>query len=98
MRLLPASTHDRLLLVLMVALLPVAGLVASAAIDIFQLAEDYSKEEALRIATTAARKHQQLLSETEQLLSILSEVPEIRSPVIPACSELLRRMLRGNNK
>lgn len=98
MKLLPASARGRLLLVLAISLFPVAGLVTSATISILQLARQHVEQETLVITNAAARKHRQLLSETEQLLSILGEVPALRDPASPACSELLRRMLRVKNQ
>lgn len=85
-------------MVLMIALFPVAGLVASATISILKLGRNNVEHDARSIANAAARKHQQLLSETEQLLSILGEVPALRDAASPACSELLRRMLGVKNQ
>ena len=83
------------MLLILIAMLPIAGLTVYSSLDLRQAQADASKAEALRLARSAAATHASYVEGARQLLITLSLLPEVRSLDGEACSRRLAEMLKG---
>ena len=88
----------RLLLLVLIALAPMFGLIAYMGLEGHRDAQELSQREAIWLARLSADHQQQLLSETQHLLFVLSQLPQIRQRDWGACSMLLATVLRESSR
>jgi PAS domain S-box-containing protein len=91
-----SSLRSRLLLLVLLAVLPALGLVFYADIEQRRQATAEAQEEALRLAHLAANNRSQLIAEAHHFLTILAQLPQVRTSLTaagpeqaPACQTLL---------
>ena len=87
-----ANFRHRLLLLVLLAVLPALGLMLYTADEQRRLAASNAQEEALRFVRLASNNHEHLIKETEQLLSVMAQLPEVRDESYDSCSELFSRL------
>ncbi|MBM3944373.1 MAG: PAS domain S-box protein, partial [SAR202 cluster bacterium] len=88
------SVRSRFILLMVVALLPMAALLAY---DAYQEREDalaQSEAEVLRLAWLASANYETEVEGARELLTALAQVPALRRSDIPACNELVTLLLR----
>ncbi len=90
------SLRFRLLLLVLLALLPVLGLVLRTASEQRRLAAIQAQEDALRLARTAAGSQEQLIGSAQQLLLMLGQLPAVRDPA--ACNAALAKLLKSDRR
>ena len=88
-----ASLRVRLLLLVLVAVLPVLGLMVYTNVELRRLAAADVEREALRLVRIAASDQRDMMKDTRQLLFALAQLPEVRDDNAEACSTLLARLL-----
>jgi serine phosphatase RsbU (regulator of sigma subunit) len=94
MRISLASLRSRLLLLVLLALVPVLGLMLWTAAEQRRLAAAEVQENALRLARLASLDQERLIESTRQLLVVLAQLPEVRRGDPAACGALLAVLLQ----
>src|SRR5262245_41444172 len=90
----PASLRDRLVALILVAALPILGLVLYAYVGQRREGVQEGRASALRVAQSLGRAHDQRLGETRRLLVTLAALPEARTPDSPTCAARFATFLR----
>jgi signal transduction histidine kinase/CheY-like chemotaxis protein len=90
-----SSLRPRFVLIILIAMLPVAGLNVVTFVELRKAQADASKAEALRLARSAAATHAAYVEGARQLLIALSLLPEVRGLDGEACG---RRLAEIRNK
>ena len=82
----PSSLRVRLLVLVLLAIVPLLGLILYNAAERRALAADRAHTDALQIARLAASTQAQFIEQARQMLVSLAERPELRAAGLPACS------------
>jgi PAS domain S-box-containing protein len=88
-----SSLRVRLLLLVLVAVVPILGLMVYTNGELRRRAAADAEGEALRLARIAASDQRDLMKDTRQLLFALAQLPEVQDGNAGACSTLLARLL-----
>ncbi len=93
-----ASLRTRLFLLILIAVLPMLGLIFY--FDLQQRQRDIRQVEtdALQLAHMVASTHQDLLEHSHLLLSTLALLPQIQNNDLTACHELLARVVQQSSQ
>jgi signal transduction histidine kinase/ActR/RegA family two-component response regulator/HAMP domain-containing protein len=84
-----SSLRARLLLLVLVAVLPAAGLIVFTTWEQRRQAREAVQGDALQLAELVATDHQRLIEGARQLLTALARLPEVREPREGRCGALL---------
>jgi PAS domain S-box-containing protein len=91
------NLRQRLLIILLIAVVPVIGLIFYQA----KLARDVgiaeAQEKAWQIAENVAAREARFIDSARQLLTLLADTPEVMSSETAACGKLLRRFTGHND-
>ena len=87
-----SNFRHRLLLLVLLAAIPALGLMLYTATEQRQQAATNAQEEALRLVRLASNNHEHLIKETEQLLSVIAQLPEVRGESYDSCFALFSRL------
>ena len=88
----------RLMLLVLLAVVPALVLLLPTAAEQRRLAIDAVQAQALQLARLSASDQDDAIGETRQLLSILSQLPEIGAGAGAPCSSLLGRLLSQDSR
>lgn len=88
------SLQQRLFLLLVIAFLPVVGILWFVNGQLRDLETRAHEQELRRIAEVTAVEYNQLLQDSRTLLGVLAEFPEVRDALKPQCDERLSAALR----
>ena len=88
------SLRNRLLAVVLAALLPMLALLIYVAWRNQQNVTADANESALRLARAAAAHEQSIIEDAKRLLGVLAQLPEVRRGDGPACTRLMADLLR----
>lgn len=88
------SLRVRLLLLILVILLPAAGLLVYTAMEQRRAAIAEARSSASRLALFTSQSQQQLIDMTRALLTALATVPDVRRGEAAACSALVTDLLK----
>jgi PAS domain S-box-containing protein len=88
-----SSLRVRLLLLVLVAVVPILGLMVYTSGELRRRAAADAEGEALRLARIAASDQRDMMKDTRQLLFALAQLPEVEDGNPEACSTLLARLL-----
>jgi PAS domain S-box-containing protein len=88
-----ASLRVRLLLLVLVAVVPILGLMVYTNGELRRRAAADAEGEALRLARIAASDQRDMMKDARQLLFALAQLPEVHDGNPEACSTLLARLL-----
>ncbi len=91
-----AGLRLRLLLVILLAVLPLAGLTVYAGLQQRHEAVRAAQQEALRVARLAASDQERITDGARQLLVALANTPSVREQDAGACARLVADVLRQN--
>ena len=89
-----SSLRARLLLLVLLAVIPVLGLLLYTDLEQRRLAADQAQEDALRFVRLAAADQTQLIQGTDQLLAALAQLPAVRDGDPEACTLLFTNLLK----
>jgi signal transduction histidine kinase len=89
-----SSLRARLLLLVLLAAVPVLGLILYTDLEQRRLAADQAQEDALRFARLAAADQAQLIQGAHQLLTALSQLPAVRDGDSETCTMLFTNLLK----
>lgn len=89
------SLRARLFILATLAVLPAVVLISYTAIQQQKVATESTQEQASKLASLIARKHEDLTEKSRYLLTALSRVPSLLKPG-PECHEILEQFLKGN--
>jgi PAS domain S-box-containing protein len=81
------------LLLILVAVVPILGLMVHTNVELRRVAAMDVEREALRLARIAASDQEDMMKDARQLLFALAQLPEVRGDDAEACSTLLARLL-----
>ena len=91
------NLRQRLLIILLIAVLPIVGLIFYQA----KLARDVgiaeAQEKAWQIAENVAAREARFIDSARQLLTLLADTPEVMSSETATCGKLLRRFAGHND-
>ena len=87
------SLRLRLLIIVILAMIPAIGLIQYNASEQRKLAISNAHEEAVRLARVAVYQHKNLIDDTRLLLTMLAQVPEVRSGSREQCNALMANLL-----
>ncbi len=91
------SLRSRLLLLVLLSMLPAFGLIVYSAMEQRTIAVAEAQQKTRELATLATAEEKSLISETRQMLSILSNTPYVTVPeLLPRCHESLSRIRQQN--
>lgn len=90
-----SGLRARLLLFLLLAMLPVLGLILYTAYHSWKLAESFTRDETARLVRLATSDYQRLVESTRHLLGALAGVAEVRERNPASCSALFDRLKMG---
>lgn len=88
------SLQLRLFLLLVVAFLPVVGILWYVNGELRRLETRAHEQELRRIAQVTVAEYNQLLADSRTLLGVLAELPEVRAAETPECNQRLTAALR----
>ena len=88
------SLRNRLLAVILAALLPALALIFYAAWQNQRNITASVNENALRLARVAAAQEQRLIEDAQRLLGVLAQLPAVRTGDGPACKQLMAEVLQ----
>jgi diguanylate cyclase (GGDEF)-like protein len=89
-----ASLRDRVLAVVLLAVLPALGLAVYTHVGERREAARAAREDALRLARVAAQAYEQHLAHLHRFLVMVAAPPEARDPAAPACARRYQALLR----
>ncbi len=89
-----SSLRARLLLLVLLAVLPVLGLILYTDLEQRKLAATQAQEDALRFARLAAADQAQLIQGMHQLLAALAQLPAVRDGDPDTCTTLFTNLLK----
>jgi diguanylate cyclase len=89
----PTRLRVRLMLLVLLAVIPAAGLLLYGLDQHRGVAAQKAREEALRAVRIAAASHERLIEGARQMLVLLAQLPEIRTKDPGACSAFLAGIL-----
>ncbi|OPX88950.1 MAG: Sporulation kinase E [Pelotomaculum sp. PtaB.Bin104] len=90
------SLRTRLLLIILSAVLPALGLILYTAAEQRQMTLVQVQERALQLVRVASNDQERLIEGAHQFLTIVSQLPEVRSGDSASCSMLLADLLKQN--
>lgn len=88
-----ARLRARLMLLVGLAVVPALAMILYTGLEQRRLAAERARREAMTLASTVAAEQAHLISETQQLLALLSQLPQIRAMDAAECEPLLRELL-----
>ncbi|MDP2253595.1 MAG: hypothetical protein Q8J60_05385 [Thiobacillus sp.] len=86
----------RLLLLVLLATLPALAVIIDAAIDQHRHLKVDARQSVLKFARFAVGYHDSRVAETQRLLNLMAEMPQVRELQTQDCNTLLEKMLFGN--
>ncbi len=89
----PTSLRARLMLLVLLAIIPAAGLLLYGLGEHRGIAAQKAREDALRAVRIAAASHERLIEGARQMLLLLAQLPDIRTKDSGACSAFLAGIL-----
>lgn len=89
-----STLRARLLLLVLLAVLPALGLMLYTADEERRIAAAWAQEDALRLVRLTSTDQEQLIEGARQLLSVMAQLPEVRSSDVAACSALFTGLLK----
>jgi len=90
--------RSRLLLLVVLSALPAFGLVIYNGIEQRRLAEDGTRQDALRILRFAATTHERSVSETRQILVFMSRLWQVQNTEYEKCNTAFAELLQENRE
>jgi len=88
-----ASLRVRLVLVVVIAIVPLMGVMLYNRADWYQQAADDARQYASRTLYFVSRVHNELIAGTHQLLTVLTQLPAVRERDAAACNTLFSDLL-----
>lgn len=92
-----SSLRNSLLTLSLIAVLPALGVILHSSLENRDRALKDAQAEAMRAAQFLASEQQLITVRAEQLLSLLAQMPQVKSLDGPATSSILRRLRRQNS-
>jgi diguanylate cyclase (GGDEF)-like protein len=89
------TLRTRLLLLVLLATLPALYVMIDAAIDYHRHLRADAENTVQKLARLAVKYHESLIDETDYLLNLMVEIPQIREPESGACDTLLKELMFG---
>lgn len=89
-----SSIRARLILLVLLAIVPAAGLILYTAVDEQRLAVSAAQKEALRLAHLVAEDYTELIEETEGWLIAIAQLPAVRNHTSAECNKLFNTLLK----
>lgn len=86
----------RLLLLVLVATLPALAVIIDTAIDQHRYLKADARQSVLKFAHFAVNYHGSRVAETQRLLNLMAEMPQVRELKTQDCNTLLEELLFGN--
>jgi len=93
-RILPQSLRARLVLLVFVAVIPALALILYTARDQRRMAERHAEADLMRLSQIVNNEQRFLIEGSRQLLSVLAELPAVRTQNSAVCSEIMRRVAK----
>lgn len=90
-----SSLRDRLILLVLLAVIPALGLIFYSAQEQRRSASIEAQQNALRLARLVSANQHDLIEGARQLLTALAQIPVIRGGQPAACSAVLENLLRA---
>jgi len=91
------SIRAKLVLLVLIAILPVSGLVVYGGLRLQKEQTGDVHEKALELVRNLAMEHERAVASTRQLVMALSRLPEVQSRNRSACNALFASLLKQNN-
>ena len=91
------SIRAKLVLLVLIAILPVSGLVVYGGLRLQKEQTTDAHEKALEMVRNLAMEHERTVASTRQLVMALSKLPEVQSRNRSACNALFAALLKQNN-
>jgi len=91
------SIRAKLVLLVLIAILPVSGLVVYGGLRLQQEQTADVHEKALELVRNLAMEHERAVASTRQLVMALSKLPEVQSRDRSACNALFAALLKQNH-
>jgi diguanylate cyclase (GGDEF)-like protein len=86
----------RLMLLVLVAMLPALALIVETAVEQHRHLKTATQESVLKFARFAVNSHASRVAETQQLLNLIADLPQVRELDAHDCDTLLKDLLFGN--
>lgn len=90
------TLRTRLMLLVLITMLPALAVIMDMAVDHHRHVKADIEQSALKFARFAVDLHAARVAETEQLLNLMADLPQVRSLHTPDCDALLQNLLFGN--